>query len=288
MECSKMADVTFGVKVPEEMKGELSEIMKNTQLSGKEFMSLLLTSYKLEQNKQNQKMQTSEIDELQRLLQRIQHIYMNMNERSALVKEEELRIQEERVQEKDEAIALLNTQIEDLKKAMGDQALSYKKLEDKIKEQDNLLLAHDESVVEYKTQIQQQRALSQKYEETICGLKERIDLLERLEMEIAERNEENQKLQTRNDDLASEVWFLQREKEKIELEKTTELEKKEEIINKLQERYELEQKNSLLEQKLIFSQKIDLLKEEHYRMQQVLNDKLQEVLQNKNIPITKE
>ena len=52
-----MADVTFGVKVPEEMKNELAEIMKSTQLTGKEFMGLLLTTYKLEQKKQftNQK-----------------------------------------------------------------------------------------------------------------------------------------------------------------------------------------------------------------------------------------
>ena len=39
-----MADVTFGVKVPEEMKNELAEIMKSTQLTGKEFMGLLLTT----------------------------------------------------------------------------------------------------------------------------------------------------------------------------------------------------------------------------------------------------
>ena len=36
-----MADVTFGVKVPEEMKNELAEIMKSTQLTGKVYGAII-------------------------------------------------------------------------------------------------------------------------------------------------------------------------------------------------------------------------------------------------------
>ena len=41
-----MADVTFGVKVTEEMKQELNELMKNMDYTGKEFMSVLLNTYR--------------------------------------------------------------------------------------------------------------------------------------------------------------------------------------------------------------------------------------------------
>lgn len=85
-----MADVTFGVKVPEEMKNELAEIMKSTQLTGKEFMGLLLTTYKLEQKKQAEDLLVKDIDELQRLLQRIQTMYLNVSERVGLIVEERI------------------------------------------------------------------------------------------------------------------------------------------------------------------------------------------------------
>ncbi|MEF9960457.1 MAG: hypothetical protein RR776_10860 [Niameybacter sp.] len=97
-----MADVTFGVKVTEDMKNELAELMKNTQLTGKEFMNLLLGAYKLEQQKQSDHMLVQDIDELQRLLQRIQMMYLNMSERVNLIVEDLLIVVEHLLGEKEE------------------------------------------------------------------------------------------------------------------------------------------------------------------------------------------
>ncbi|PHV70656.1 hypothetical protein CS063_08985 [Sporanaerobium hydrogeniformans] len=77
-----MGDVTFGVKVSEEMKNELSELMKKCTLSGKEFMQMLLTSYKLEEAKRSNHWIENELTELQFLLQRIQNLYLNISEKA--------------------------------------------------------------------------------------------------------------------------------------------------------------------------------------------------------------
>ena len=44
-----MKDVTFGVKVPEDLRDEINGLMKDSGLVGKEFMQQLVDVYMLEQ-----------------------------------------------------------------------------------------------------------------------------------------------------------------------------------------------------------------------------------------------
>ncbi len=77
-----MSDVTFGVKVSPEMKEELLDLIKNNDGTAKDFMALMLQSYKLEKSKQTLNLSFSEIDELQKLLKRVQSIYLNLHEKA--------------------------------------------------------------------------------------------------------------------------------------------------------------------------------------------------------------
>jgi len=47
-----MADTTFGVKVPEELKEQLSKLMQDSGLSGKDFMQSLVNVYHVEKTKE--------------------------------------------------------------------------------------------------------------------------------------------------------------------------------------------------------------------------------------------
>lgn len=276
-----MADVTFGVKVSEEMKVELSELMKSTQLTGKAFMNLLIHTYKLEQEKTRETVVSSDIDELQRLLQRIQHLYINMNERTDLVVEERLREKDEVIKSKETAIETfekVQQELEDTQKMFEEERSVF---EAKLVDKDKEITALEESLKEQKIQIKQQSLLEEKFEHEVARLKDEIKVYERLQLEIEERNQENNKLKNRNDELASEVWFMQRENEKLQKEQNVLLDKKDQMLEELKMRYDLELKNALLEQKLHFNQKIDLLKEEHFKVQQQLNDKIQSVLSEK-------
>lgn len=273
-----MADVTFGVKVPEEMKNELAEIMKNTQLTGKEFMSLLLSSYKLEQKKESEDLLVKDIDELQRLLQRIQSIYLNIGERVSFIVEERVGEAQAAIDQKEEekqelvkAQELLEKQVSELLEEKKEVQATYKTLEKAYKEIEELNK-------EQKLQIKQHHTLCDKYEEQIASLKEENSKWERLELEIEERNKETERLKVRNDEVSSELWFTQREVEKLKDELQLEKDKKEKEMMNLKEKYDLELQNNLLEQKLVYTNKMEVLKEEHHKVQQELNDKIQNLL----------
>ncbi|MBU3810993.1 MAG: hypothetical protein H9893_05000 [Candidatus Niameybacter stercoravium] len=273
-----MADVTFGVKVPEEMKNELAEIMKSTQLTGKEFMGLLLTTYKLEQKKQAEDLLVKDIDELQRLLQRIQTMYLNVSERVGLIVEERIGEVEAVVVQKEEEKEALIKEKSLLEEKINNLLKEKEEAKDRYEALEKAYSELEEQISEQKIQIKQHHTLCEKYEEQIVGLKEKNSKWERLEVEIEERNEENERLKVRNDEVSSELWFAQREIEKLKESLKQEEDGKNKELTALKEKYDLELQNSLLEQKLIFTNKIEVLKEEQHKEQQELNNKIQNLL----------
>ena len=257
-----MADVTFGVKVSEEMKNELSLLMKEHALSGKEFMSMLLASYKLDQAKDEAQLYESDILELQNLVKRIQSIFLNMTEKSKLNHKEEQEALEKVIATQQDEKEVLVEEKEALQKALEQskaKELDAQKREEALKKE---MQAIQKEAQLQKTQLENNLLLHKKFEEEVIQLKERITTLERLEIEINERNEENTKLKTRNDELASEVWFLQRDVEKHMKEKEQLIEKQQQEAHLQENQFQLRLKNELLEQKLALSDKISDLKDE--------------------------
>ena len=259
-----MSDVTFGVKVTEDLKNELSELMKTSDLSGKEFMNMLLSTYKMEQQKHENTWFESDIKELQILLHRIQKIYLNISEKSQIV------VSENRM-ESDEAQKTLeeeNKKLEEQYTALAEQLKKEKSLNEENKKLIAALKQEKEQISEEakesKMQAKNYLLLHNKFEEEILSLNSQIESFKRTEIEIEERNAENTKLKNRNDELSSEVWFLKREIEKVNEEK-----------NQLLLTHELELKNQLLEQKLLFNEKISTLREENRELQQEFHIKLE-------------
>ncbi len=283
-----MADVTFGVKVPEELKNELSELMKDSTLSGKEFMGMLLASYKLEKAKEENSLFEGDLKELQTLLKRVQGIYTHMIEKSQLgyqqqLKEIEKKI-EEQVAEKEEILLehkKTKEILEDAEKKEFSQLQEIEALKSKLSD-----------VVKEKEQVQQQLnnhlLLHTKFEEEITLLKEQVTGYKRLELEIEERNNENGKLKNRNDELASEIWFLQREVEKLKEEKNQLETKQQQELTQLKDKQELQLRNELLEQKLSFKEDISHLKEQitkekeaYHQLERDYTQKLQDMYKQK-------
>lgn len=69
---------TFGVKVPEELHIEATELMKKLNLSGEGFLTELVNVYKSEKAKEEVPVFAEDLKELQALGQRISGIYLNM------------------------------------------------------------------------------------------------------------------------------------------------------------------------------------------------------------------
>lgn len=272
-----MSDVTFGVKVTEEMKQELSELMKNSTLSGKEFMSMLLTSYKLEKSRVESSLFESDMKELQVLLNRVQRIYLNMTEKSEIAYTEKLQGFERALSEQEEEYKVLGTEYETLQQVLKEQEDKSKKDEKQIKELKEELKKYQAEAADNKNQLKNNLLLHTKFEEEVSYLKEQIEALKRLELEIEERNTENTKLKNRNDELASELWFLQREVEKLNLEKEQLTIKWAEEKEQMKTTHALEIKNQLLEQKLNLNQRISELREDNIKLERMFNERLKNI-----------
>ena len=147
-------------------------------------------------------------------------------------------------------------------------------------------------MVKEKEQVQQQLnnhlLLHTKFEEEITLLKEQVTGYKRLELEIEERNNENGKLKNRNDELASEIWFLQREVEKLKEEKNQLETKQQQELTQLKDKQELQLRNELLEQKLSFKEDISHLKEQitkekeaYHQLERDYTQKLQDMYKQK-------
>lgn len=261
-----MADVTFGVKVPEEMKNELSEIMKNTHLTGKEFMNMLLVAYKLEQNKEKNIFLNQDIDELQRLLQRVQNLYLNISERAALVIEESVKDKDEEIGIKEKVIRALEEKINTLVQAVEEKDKKLQEVEKLLHKKDDDEKQLCAELEEQKEQMKEGRILSQKYVEEITLLKQKNEALERFEIEINEKNETCERLKQRSDTLASDLWFAQREIEKMVDEKEkSNLHFKEES-SRMEENYKLQIENQILQQKITFTSQLENLREENFKL----------------------
>lgn len=257
-----MSDVTFGVKVSEEMKNELSQLMKEHALSGKEFMSMLIASYKLDQAKAEAQLFESDLAELQQLIRRISGIFINMAEKSQLSYKEEQealeRVIQDQQSEKEKIIEEQLALKETLKEIKEREKVAQNKLQEKEKE---VSVVSKELEVQ-KTQLKNNLLLHQKFQEEVTRYKEQIKGYQRLEVEISERNEENTKLKNRMDEMASETWFLQREIEKLQKEKEQLQERHATERQHLQAQFDLRLKNELLEQKIQLSEQVAQLKEE--------------------------
>lgn len=257
-----MGDVTFGVKVSEEMKNELSQLMKEHTLSGKEFMSMLLASYHLDKAREETQLFESDIVELQNLTKRIQGIFLNMTEKSKVSYKEELdalkKVIETQQTEKDEWIKTKDALEVELKEAQVKENETQKREETLC---EKVSIAYKEIEV-LKKQLENNLLLHHKFEEEASKLKEQIKSYKRLEVEIEERNNENTKLKERNDEIASEIWFLQREVEKLQKEIQQLHKKYEDEKNITQTQFDLKLSNALLNQQLEWQEKNNSLKEE--------------------------
>lgn len=77
-----MSDVTYGAKVPEELKAQLEQLQKDSGLrTGKDFLQQLINCYVVEKTKESVPQVAEDLKELQTLTQRINNIYLNLGYR---------------------------------------------------------------------------------------------------------------------------------------------------------------------------------------------------------------
>ena len=275
-----MKDVTFGVKVPEELRDQINELMKDSGLVGREFMQQLVDAHLLGQSKTQIPEMAEEIKELESLTHRINEMYLYLGTRfkniTAGVEKDKEAIRAEVNKEKEdyekekaayesqlksarEEVAKLQKEVQEIKAANKD-------LNMKIEELTGYNANYTELNKQYKNNIEE---LSKKVED-LKHLKEKNDTL------VAS----NAKLEENNDRLASDLWFSKREIEKLQETLNKDHEKHKNYLAHLKEQHHLERQTALLEMQLDHQKTIEALNDKAANLQEEYNNKLKELLFN--------
>lgn len=152
-----MADVTWGVKVPEELKEKLTSTMQEAGLSGKEFIETLYQAYEINRLKEAQPIIKADLEEMQLLTSRIYGIFVSLGERiENITKAKDSEYQTE-LESKNDTISMYYSKIKELEALIdltnqerinADEHAS--EIDSRNKELLEMLEANKELVVEYK------------------------------------------------------------------------------------------------------------------------------------------
>lgn len=167
----KVGDTTFGVKVPEELKDEISKLMQTSGLTGKEFMQVLINAYQVEQTKIQLPEVTQDLKELQGLTQRINNIYLSLGYRiDNLLKSKDTEI-ENQLRKKDGIIFDFQDKFNDidsknqiLTEAFNNCVNEKNALNEQVNQLTNMYNDNKSLVEEYKSKNDMLTGLLSKYE----------------------------------------------------------------------------------------------------------------------------
>lgn len=272
--------MTFGVKVPEDLRDEINEMMKSSGLVGREFMQELVDSYMLDRNKQEIPEMAEEIRELQTLTHRINEMYLYLGTRFkniiAVNEKEKEEIGNDVVKEK----KAYQEEIEQYKNEVKTAKEESLKLQVELKKATGINKEAHDKIDELNGYNENYKELNNQYKDNIEKLTKKVDDLRHLKEENAKLVVGNKTLQENNDNLASELWFSKREVEELKEKLTKNKEENQRYISNLKQQYHLEKQTSILELQLESQKAIERLNSKTANMQTEYNDKLKQLLFN--------
>ena len=198
---------TWAVKIEEEEKERLSELIEQSGLSSKDFLSTMVTAYELSKAKETNPLLTQDIEELQRITNRTNTIFANIGER----------IQ-----------TLLNTKDEEYKKLMEEKQttitlLTEKNTELKIikEEQEQKIITNNATIEELNIKLQNEQELKETSQSLAEEYKQKINVIETEIKEHKAIREENKTLQAQINEQATQIHNTSLENEKLQLKQAT-------------------------------------------------------------------
>ena len=273
-----MKDVTFGVKVPEELRDEINEMMKGSGLVGREFMQQLVDSYLLDKNKQGIPEMAEEIKELQSLTHRINEMYLYLGTRFE-------NIASLNKKDKEDMDQLIADNKQSYEKDIGDYKGKIKKSEEQVEEFKQEIAIIEKSnkklsikVDELNSYNENYKELNNQYKEKISELTNKIDSLKPLEEENSKLTSTNHQLQEANDNLASDLWFAKREIEKLNNQLLKNQKETERHVLHLKDQHHLEKQTTILELQLKHQKNVEALNSKMTSMQEEYHDKLKQLI----------
>lgn len=262
-----MADVTFGVKVNEELKQKLTKIIKDSGMQGKDFMQNLVNIYEMENTKKSTPEVAQDIVELQYLTSRINSIYINLAHRIDNIKNSNNEVYENQLKVQEEKILSLG---EDLKCSQDKNNKLSNDLE-LIKSSKEELLNKISSLEDINNS---NKLLIKEYNQKLYDFSQQLNHLKKVSEESIKDKEYIDNLKNDNISLKSSLEKLSSENKEILLKKDYQistLEKNIEIVNNenrktlesLKDRLIIEKEKEILQLEKIHNSKINSIIDEY-------------------------
>lgn len=174
-----MADTTYSVRIDEETKEKIGELVKKSGLNSKDFMTDLLQTYEINKTKEVVPLIEKDLDELQILTRRINSIYINVGERIDLISKDKDEQYKDLLAKKDNLIYTLQTKIQGIEELNSIMNSDVQRLENELKDskEENLNLEnkYSQDINTYTEVNASNKALIQEYKNKIESLNKVIE-----------------------------------------------------------------------------------------------------------------
>jgi DNA repair exonuclease SbcCD ATPase subunit len=279
----QMSDVTFGVKVPEELKKQLEDLQKNSGLrTGKDFMQQLVNTYQVEKAKDSIPVVAEDLKELQTLTQRINNIYLNLGYRIESINKTQEEEKTKILKDKDSIIQDLQAKVEDLQvknNSLNNDNSEKVNLINELYQRVNQLTNGNDSIKalndEYKSKIDTMAGIVEQYK----GYKDTNEELNKLLADSQTRNIELDNSIKEKDivieKLNSEIVVVKKANEKTVQELNT---KHNEFIQSVKDKAELQREKAILELKSQQQQEKEELQSKYNKEIEEYQNKYRELL----------
>lgn len=274
------SDKTFGVKVSEELREKVSNMIESSGLQSKEWFEKAVSLYEMQSLKEGAKDFTKDISELEMHTTRIYELVANMIKRAGYEKDAVERKLEEFKQSREEVVMEYQRKLKEEKEARLEAeeltSLHEQEKEEAQKQLDDLKNANENNqalILEYKEKIDTLSGLVNKYqqhqEENEQLRSELHQQKEAFEAQLASTTQEwSEKVNTYEANLATTSQENRKLVEQLErlnelLEQTKERQELE--IERMNEKHEVEREKALLELERKHQQAITKLNEEYNR-----------------------
>lgn len=249
-----MSDVTYSVKIDEDLKVKITSLIKDSGMTGKEFFNRLLSLYESEKVDVDAKQYSRELEELEGHLSRIRVLYVNLVEKFRLDMQNSngdwQKVLEERV------------------KLEGDLKTKTDSLATELKETKGALKERTDENADLRKRIKTVIENAQTNAELIKEYKDRIESLKLSVESLRENAKENEILKKAVEDLKGKSALLAVEKETLSaraesLEKEIQRAQKEreDEIERLKIKSDLEKQKAVMDEREESQRKMEKLVE---------------------------
>lgn len=201
-----MAQVTWGVKMNEEEKVKLQELIDSSGLNSKEFMNAMMVNYEMVKAKETVPVLSVDIDEIQVLTNRINTLFLNVSQRLDILVSDKERHFEEESENKNLLIKELQSSITDLESEKKELEL---KIAETSKKEDELNVI----IVNLRSQLDEQVNL---YKEVNQSNHERIEQFKEKTEALSELLTKCQSNSSKYEDLVEEYDFMKSKNRDLE------------------------------------------------------------------------